>query len=146
MTMRYRQYIVDDRGTVWEPSSITGAHATITHLDGKCYGDVTTRRPSERMVKALAPLTADRYWAVDRHYRAMEGKAKLIANYVTARRRAAERLRDRGLAVRQKANADVQVGCMFTGLSVHIRRAEWQEMVGWDFECMWDALTERLQQ
>ena len=72
--------------SAWEPSvrlgSITHGHATITTLDGACYGRIGTRRlPAE--LEALPAMSAVRSAAVGAWQQAQYGEAvaAILAQY-----------------------------------------------------------------
>lgn len=52
--------------TAWEPSSLMGNHHSITHIDGKCYGQIGTTCICDE-IKALPGGSQERIDACELH-------------------------------------------------------------------------------
>ncbi len=52
--------------SAWERSSYTGNHSSVTTIDGQCYGEVPSRRPTPEL-EALPAMSRERYERVSRY-------------------------------------------------------------------------------
>ena len=80
--------------TAWVPSSIMGEHSTITHIEGRCYGQVGTER-LPRWIDALPAMTEERSAAV-RSWHALNYGRAYEAIEAAVPQAAEPRLRDMG--------------------------------------------------